>query len=93
MSELDSWVRSDFVASGVSHDVYRKGTGPGVIVIHEIPSMSPQCVAFGQEVVDGGFTVVMPHLFGVAGGPASIGATVEVLPDEPDRRLATGAGP
>ena len=51
-----------------------------MIVIHEIPSMSPECVAFGQEVVDTGFTVIMPHLFGVAGGPATLGATVKVLP-------------
>ena len=80
MPELDRWVRGDFTADGVSHDTYRQGTGPGVIVIHEIPSMSPECIAFGQEVVDAGFTVIMPHLFGTAGGPASLGATAKVLP-------------
>jgi dienelactone hydrolase len=80
MSALDSWVRSEFTADGVTHDTYRQGTGPGVIVIHEIPSMSPECIAFGQEVVDAGFTVVMPHLFGAAGGPATLRATATVLP-------------
>ena len=29
MSELSSWARREFAADGVSHDVYRKGTGPG----------------------------------------------------------------
>jgi dienelactone hydrolase len=80
MSALDSWVRGEFTADGVSHDTYRQGAGPGVIVIHEIPAMSPECIAFGQEVVDAGFTVVMPHLFGAAGGPTTLRAIATVLP-------------
>ena len=41
---------------------------PGVIVIHEIPGITPAVAAFGQEVVDAGYTVVMPSLFGTDGG-------------------------
>ena len=67
MSALDSWTRGSHAADGVSHDTYRKGSGPGVIVIHEIPGMTPDVVAFGEEVVAAGFTVVMPHLFGQPG--------------------------
>ena len=80
MGELDGWTRKEFTADGISHATYRRGAGPGVIVIHEIPSLSPECIAFGQELVDAGFTVVMPHLFGTAGGPASLGAVATVLP-------------
>ena len=80
MDELDDWTRTEFTADGVAHDTYRRGTGRGVIVIHEIPSLSPECIAFGQELVDAGFTVVMPHLFGAANGPASLGAVAKVLP-------------
>lgn len=65
MSLLASWTKSSHTADGITHDTYRKGTGPGVIVIHEIPGMTPDVIAFAEEVVGLGCTVVMPHLFGV----------------------------
>ncbi len=40
-----------------------------MIVIHEVPQITPNVAAFGDEVVDAGFTVVMPSLFGTPGGP------------------------
>jgi dienelactone hydrolase len=64
MSLLDTWTRGQHTADGLTHPTYRKGTGPGVIVIHEIPGMTPEVIGFAEEVVDAGFTVVMPHLFG-----------------------------
>ena len=47
--------------------VYRRGTGPGVIVIHEIPGITPKVAAFANDVVEAGFTVVMPSLVGTPG--------------------------
>ena len=47
-----------------SHPTYRKGAGPGVIVISEIPGITEDVIAFAEEVVDQGLTVVLPHLFG-----------------------------
>ncbi|CAN5688741.1 dienelactone hydrolase family protein [soil metagenome] len=64
MSLLDSWTRDKFTADGRTYPTYRKGTGPGVIVIHEIPGLTPAVIGFGEEVVEAGFTVVMPQLFG-----------------------------
>lgn len=64
MGLLDTWTLGEHRASDVRHPTYRKGAGPGVIVIHEIPGMTPEVIGFGQELVDAGFTVVMPHLFG-----------------------------
>jgi dienelactone hydrolase len=64
MGLLDSWSFGDHRASGVRHPTYRKGTGPGVIVIHEIPGLTPAVIGFGEELVDAGYTVVMPQLFG-----------------------------
>jgi dienelactone hydrolase len=69
MSLLDSWTRGQHTDGGTTHPTYRKGTGPGVIVIHEIPGMTPEVIAFAEEVVDAGFTVVMPHLFGEPEAP------------------------
>ncbi len=64
MGLLDSWTLGDHRASGVRHQTYRKGEGPGVIVIHEIPGLTPAVIGFGEELVAAGYTVVMPHLFG-----------------------------
>lgn len=67
MSDLETWTRDSFTHEGVTHPTYRKGEGSGVIVIHEIPGITPAVSAFAQEVVDRGFTVVMPSLFGTDG--------------------------
>jgi dienelactone hydrolase len=42
-----------------------------VIVIHEVPGVTPLVAAFGRRVVDAGFTVAMPSLFGDPGRPMS----------------------
>lgn len=80
MALLDSWATGQHTAGAVTHPTYRKGTGPGVIVIHEIPGLTPKVVGFAEEVVDAGFTVVLPHLFGSPGDPMSAGAIAKVLP-------------
>lgn len=72
MSSLDSWTLSSHTADGVTHRTYRKGSGPGVIVIHEIPGITPAVLEFAEEVVARGFTVVMPSLFGRPGAPATV---------------------
>jgi dienelactone hydrolase len=64
---LAGWARSDFSAADITHDTYRKGSGPGVVVIHEIPGITPKVAAFANEVVERGFTVVMPDLVGTPG--------------------------
>lgn len=69
MSLLDSWARGQHTADGSTHPTYRKGTGPGVIVIHEIPGLTPEVIGFAEEVVAAGFTVVLPHLFGEPEAP------------------------
>ncbi len=64
--------KEQFSYSGVTHDVYKAGRGPAVIVIHEIPGITPQVHRFAQWVVDAGFTVYLPHLFGQPMKPPSI---------------------
>jgi dienelactone hydrolase len=80
MALLDSWTHSSHTADGVSHPTYRKGTGPGVIVIHEIPGLTPDVIGFAEEVVEAGFTVVLPHLFGTPERPMSPAYIGKVLP-------------
>ena len=70
---LDGWVHSVFTAAGCTHPVYRKGSGPAVIVVHEIPGITPAVTTFAEEVVAAGFTVAMPLLVGDAGRSPSPG--------------------
>ena len=80
MALLDSWTAGQHSADGVTHPTYRKGSGPGVVVIHEIPGLTPDVIGFAEEVVAAGFTVVLPHLFGTPEAPMSAGAVGKVLP-------------
>jgi dienelactone hydrolase len=49
---------------GEKRCVYCAGTGTGVIVMSEIPGITPAVAHFAQRVVDAGHTVYMPLLFG-----------------------------
>ena len=66
------WHGSSFTSAGITHATYRKGAGPGVIVVHEIPGITPSVLAFAERVVDAGFTVVMPLLVGEVGQEPSV---------------------
>jgi dienelactone hydrolase len=68
---LDGWEKGSFTAATLTRDTYRKGNGPVVIVVHEIPGITPAVERFANEVVDAGFTVVMPNLVGTAGQEVS----------------------
>jgi dienelactone hydrolase len=60
-------------------DVWVGGTGPAVIVIHEMPGLHPGVVDFARRVVDAGFTAYLPSLFGTPGQPFGQSAVVRSL--------------
>jgi dienelactone hydrolase len=64
---LASYERSRFSHGGKARDLFRKGTGPAVIVIAELPGITPKVLEFADRVVDLGCTAVLPHLFGTPG--------------------------
>jgi dienelactone hydrolase len=70
---LDGFDRATFTHDGKTRDVYRLGSGPAVIVIAEIPGITPKVCEFARRVADLGCTAVLPHLFGVPGKPPSAG--------------------
>ncbi len=69
-ADLTGWMREPFSAAGFTYDVYRKGAGPGVVLIPEMPGIHPGVLALGNHLVDNGFTVVIPSLYGTPGAPA-----------------------
>jgi len=69
-ADLTGWMCEPFSAAGFTYDVYRKGSGPGVVLIPEMPGIHPGVLALGNYLVDNGFTVVIPSLYGTPGAPA-----------------------
>ena len=65
--ELSTFEKFSFSDSGMTHDVYRKGTGPVVVVITEMPGISPFVLGFADRIAAMGLTAVLPDLFGTAG--------------------------
>ncbi len=61
---LDDFERRPITIDGVTRTVYVAGTGPAVIVMTEMPGISPHVARFSRWVRDAGFTVYMPSLFG-----------------------------
>jgi dienelactone hydrolase len=77
---MEGFSTFEFTHDEKTRTVYRKGSGPGVIVMHEIPGIYPEVQRFAERIADAGFTVFMPHLFGKAGKPFSNAyATAEIL--------------
>ncbi len=64
---LSDFTLVDKTCDGVTKPVYTKGSGPGVIVLAEIPGITPLVADFARRVVDLGCTVWMPSLFGTPG--------------------------
>jgi len=76
---LAGWERSEFTAAGFTREVYRRGAGPGVVVVHEIPGITPAVAAFANDVVAAGFTVLMPSLVGTPGKVMSNGYVAQSM--------------
>ena len=89
MDALETWTRSEHTAdvngTPTPHPVWRKGTGPGVVVVHEMPGLTTGVITFAEELVAAGHTVLLPHLFGPAGRPFGAGDVLRTM-------FITGAG-
>ena len=73
---LDDFERVDVTLQGESKLVFIAGSGPAVIVMTEMPGISPEVARFARFVRDAGFTVWMPNLFGEPGRVPTIGKGV-----------------
>ena len=61
---LEDFERRAITLDEVTKHVYVSGRGPAVIVMTEMPGISPQVARFARWVREAGFTVYMPSLFG-----------------------------
>ena len=70
---LKDYALFDFDDGRWVRPVFKRGSGPAVIIIHEIPGLHPLVVRFADRVAAAGMTVFVPSLFGKPGKPASRG--------------------
>lgn len=61
---LEDFAPWEITLDGVTKRVYVAGSGPAVIVMSEMPGISPHVARFARWARDAGFTVYMPSLFG-----------------------------
>jgi len=78
-SDLAGWLWAPFTGAGLTYDCFEKGAGPGVVLIPEIPGLSPGVIGFGEHLVGEGFTVVIPSPFGTPGRPESTGYVLRTV--------------
>src|SRR6478672_7451347 len=74
--DLTGFDESTFTHEGVTRPILRRGTGPAVVVIAEIPGITPKVLEFARRVAAIGCTAVLPVLFGTPGraaDPATVG--------------------
>ncbi|MYX07589.1 dienelactone hydrolase [Streptomyces sp. SID8375] len=74
--DLTGFERGTFTHDGTTRRILRRGTGPAVIVLAEIPGITPKVLEFAERVAAIGCTAVLPVLFGTPGrdaDPAHIG--------------------
>lgn len=63
-SAIKGFSEETFAAGDRSFPLFRKGDGPGVILLHELPGLTRETVEFAEWIAGHGFHVVMPLLFG-----------------------------
>jgi dienelactone hydrolase len=84
-----------FSHDGAERAVYRRGGGPGVVIMHEIPGITPEVARFARRVADAGFTAFLPHMFGTPGKalsfPYALGQIARACVSREFRVLAGGA--
>lgn len=94
-SDLTGWSRRSFSAGSVTHDLYEKGAGPGVVLVPEIPGITPEVLGLAEHLVKEGFTVVVPSLFGTPGRadspPYTLGVVARLCVSAEFRAFATNA--
>lgn len=94
-ADLTGWIRRAFTGGGYTHDCYEKGSGPGVVLIPEIPGITPEVLGLAEHLVAAGFTVVVPSPFGDPGRTSSggyiLGTVLRLCVSSEFRAFATNA--
>ena len=76
---VPGFATTSFTAQNKTRDVYVRGAGPGVIVMAEVPGITPLVAAYATRVANTGFTVYLPQLFGTPNRVESHGYAAKII--------------
>jgi dienelactone hydrolase len=76
---LEDFDHREITIDGATKVVHVAGSGPAVIVMAEMPGISPHVARFARWVRDAGFTVYMPSLFGRDGAVTTLEEGTEIF--------------
>ena len=81
ISDFQCSAFSALVSGGheVAHEIYSRGSGAPVVLIQELPGIGKETLRLADKLVDAGFAVILPHLFGPLEKTAIGGNLVRVL--------------
>jgi dienelactone hydrolase len=65
--DLSDFDQLELTFENETRSVFRKGKGPAVIVMHEVPGLHPGVIRLANAFCDAGLTVWLPSLFGKPG--------------------------
>jgi dienelactone hydrolase len=94
-AEVPGFTTTTLTLEGTRRDVFLRGAGPAVVVMSEVPGITPAVAGLAQRVADAGFRVYMPQLFGTpmrqVSPAALIGTFAHVCINREFRLLAADA--
>ncbi|MGY4395552.1 dienelactone hydrolase [Sphingomonas sp. UYAg733] len=76
---LEDFEELSLTFDGIGKRVWRSGSGPAVIVMAEMPGITPHVLRFARWVRDAGMTVWLPSLFGTDGAEPTAEHGAEVF--------------
>jgi dienelactone hydrolase len=79
MADPEGFAVTTFAHDGKTRKVYRAGSGPAVVIMSEIPGITPQVARFARYVAEAGFSVYMPELFGETMRPVTVGYALKSM--------------
>ncbi|MCB9638004.1 MAG: dienelactone hydrolase family protein [Myxococcales bacterium] len=76
---IEGFQEQEMTFLGQTRPVFKGGTGPAVIVMHEVPGLHPGVIEFGRRVIERGMSVYMPSMLGTPGKPFTIPYTLQSM--------------
>lgn len=73
LPSIPGFVSKQLDLLGIVRVVFRAGSGPGVIVMTEVPGITPEVARFSMWVAEAGFSVWMPQFLGIPLRPLTPG--------------------
>lgn len=72
MNTTDGYEEFPFPFGSKPRRVFWRGSGPGVLILHELPGMSEACLELGRIIAKEGYRVYLPLMFGEPGEHSSL---------------------